>query len=60
MLPLEIRRTSLLSAGSLVMTILAGCVMRMMPYEVATIIAVWTLLSVPLGIAVGHCFPAEE
>lgn len=37
-----------------------GMVLRSLPAECATILALWICFSLPLGIGVGHCFLSEE
>lgn len=53
-------RTGLLCACGLTAMALAGfAVHRLLP-EVAYLLVLWVMLSVPLGIAVGHCALKER
>ncbi len=53
-------RASALGAGSLLMVILAGLMFRVLPVQLADFLTVWTILSLPLGIAIGHCVRDED
>ena len=48
-------RKSLLVGGSLVATVLAGCVLRLMPLDIALGLSAWTVLALPVSIAFGYC-----
>ena len=53
-------RASALGAGSLLMVILAGLMFRVLPVGLANFLTIWTILSLPLGIAIGHCARDED
>ena len=60
MLPFEGNHEGLLIIGSLIATVVVGCAMSLMPSDLATVLAVWTALSIPFGIAIGHCILPDE
>ncbi len=60
MLPSAYRGAGLLCAGLLLMIAFAVCMMKFLQAEVAIILTLWVVLSVPLGIIVGHCALREE
>lgn len=54
------RRTGQLCIGSVLSIMLAAFTLSQMPSFLVTLLVLWLLLSVPLGIAVGHCALEER
>jgi hypothetical protein len=51
---------SLILMGLPLLVILAGTLLQVLPPIVAMWLLAWTLFSLPLGIAVGHCALSED
>ena len=54
------RRTGPLCIGSVLSIMLVAFTLSQMPSFLVTLLVLWLLLSVPLGIAVGHCALEER
>ena len=48
-------RTGLFCTGLLLMIVAAACTIQVLPAQLAHVLIFWAVLSLPLGIAVGHC-----
>ncbi len=54
------RSAGLMLMGLPLLVVIASTILQVLPLKVAIILTVWTLLSLPLGIAVGHCALSED
>jgi hypothetical protein len=56
----EDRAASLMLIGLPLMLVLACTIAQVLPLKVSLVLTAWTLFSLPLGIAVGHCALRED
>jgi hypothetical protein len=56
----EHRSTGLILLGLSLFVMIAGLLVRALPLKVAILLTAWALVSLPLGIAVGHCVLSED
>lgn len=56
----EVRSTGLMVIGLSLAVIIASMLMHLLPLKVAVLLIAWSLLSVPVGIAIGHCALSED
>jgi hypothetical protein len=56
----EGRSAGLMLMGLPILVVLTSTLMHVLPLKVAVLLTAWTLLSLPLGIAVGHCALSED
>jgi hypothetical protein len=54
------RSVGVLVAGLLLAVVVSGLALKALPLQVAAFCALWSLLSLPLGVTVGHCALGED
>lgn len=57
---MQLARRTMELGGPPLVAIAAACLLRSLPEGVLDFLTAWTLISVPLGIVVGHCALSED
>jgi hypothetical protein len=52
--------TGPLVIGGVALMLLAGLILLLMPTLFGAVLVVWLLVSIPIGIAVGHCVLGDD
>ena len=56
----ESRSTGLIAIGLPALIVAVGVLMHQLPLKVAFLLMAWSVFSLPVGIAIGHCALSED
>ena len=60
MTPQEARSTATIWIGLPTLTVIAYQVFQALPFMVGTALGFWTVISLPIGVAIGQCVLSEK